>query len=90
MTERHRAADDVLENAVGKWLERSDFSLEEAAQGAVLVAHPGRMSRELASRLRNALKLLGCQPVRKRLKGAKNPTRCFSRPAECVRRKDAS
>ena len=82
-TERHRAADDVIENLVDEWLERPDlpelFRLEDAAVGAGLVDHPSRVSRDLAVRLRNVLKLRSCVPVRKRLGGAKNPTRCYCR-----------
>ena len=85
-TERHRAADDVVENLVDEWLEKAEtdlpehFRLEDAAVGAGLVDHPSRVSRDLAVRLRNVLKLRGCVPVRKRLGGAKNPTRCYCRP----------
>ena len=76
----------MLENLVDEWLGRSDlpehFRLEDAALGAGLVDHPSRMSRDLAVRLRNTLKLRGCMPVRMRLGGAKHPTRRYRRPSE--------
>ena len=84
MTERHRDADDVVENRIDEWLGRNDlpeyFRVEDVACKTGLVARPERLSRTLSSRIRAALNLRGCVPARKRLDGARHPVRCFRRP----------
>ena len=88
VTELHRAADDVVENQVDTWLGRRDipdhFTVETVAHDAGLIDHPGRVSRELAVRIRSALKVRGCRPARKRLNGSNNPVRCYRRPEELL------
>ena len=84
VTERHRDADDVVENRIDQWLDRSDlpefFKVEDVAVEIGLVDQPRRLSRVLARRIRAALTLRGCVPARTRLHAAKHPIRCFRRP----------
>ena len=84
VTERHRDADDVVENRIDQSLDRSDlpefFKVEDVASEIALVDEPRRLSRALAARVRAALKLRGCVPIRTRLDGARHPIRCFRRP----------
>ncbi|MYH28865.1 MAG: hypothetical protein F4018_12410 [Acidobacteria bacterium] len=84
VTERYRDADDVVENRIDRWLDRSDlpefFKVEDVAVEIGLVDQPGRLSRTLARRIRAALTLRGCVPARTRLDGARHPIRCYRRP----------
>ena len=84
MTERHRDADDVVENRIDEFLGRIDlpeyFRVEDVACETGLVDRPERLSSPLSKRIRAALRLRGCVPARKRLDGARHPVRCFRRP----------
>ncbi len=84
VTERHRDADDVVENRIDAWLDRSDlpefFKVEDVAVEIELVDQGRRLSRALDKRIRAALTLRGCVPARTRLDGVKHPIRCFRRP----------
>ena len=84
VTERHRDADDVVENRIDQWLDRNDlpefFKIEDVASEIGLVDRPGRLAPALGARIRAALKLRGCVPSRTRLDGARHPIRCFRRP----------
>ena len=83
VTEKHRDADDFVENRIDQWLSRpvpEYFTVEDVAQEIGLVDQPGRLSRALGGRIRAALKLRGCEPTRTRLDGAPHPLRCFRRP----------
>ena len=83
-TEKHRDADDFVENRIDQWLSRPDlpeyFKVDDVAREIGLVDQPGRLSRALGVRIRAALKLRGCEPTRTRLDGALHPLRCFRRP----------
>ena len=83
MTERHRDADDVVENRIDEFLGRIDlpeyFRVEDVACETGLVDRPERLSSPLSKRIRAALRLRGCVPARKRLDGARHPVRCFRR-----------
>ena len=84
VTEMHRDADDIVENRIDAWLDRSDprefFKIEDVAVEIGLVDQGRRLSRALARRIRAALTLRGCVPARTRLDGAQHPVRCFRRP----------
>ena len=83
-SERHREADDLVENAIDAWMGQADppefVKVEDAACQAGLVDQHRRVSRELAGRIRAALKLRGYVAARTRLDGAKYPVRCYRRP----------
>lgn len=84
VTDRHRDADDVVENLVDEWLDRSHLpeflKIEDLASEIRLVDRPGRLSHALGVRIRAVLKLRGWVPIRTRLDGARHPIRCFRRP----------
>ena len=83
-TERHRDADDVVENRIDQWLGRPEvpeyFRVEDIAHEIGLVDQRTRLSPAGGARIRAALKLRGCAPARTRLDGARHPVRCFRRP----------